>query len=167
MTTESTITDNEDVDPAAEAELTAALEQVLVDGKPLWQVCGWTADQVEGVYSIGYHYYEAGAYEEALKVFKPLVMLNSADVRSWMALGATSQMMNDYTSALESFGYASLLDPQNPKPFFHAMECHIALKNYPAAQTAGEYVLAVAGDSPQNAPLTARTKVLLGALSAK
>jgi type III secretion system low calcium response chaperone LcrH/SycD len=151
----------------AEEKLTRAIEDVVLNGKPVWQICGWKEDQIEGLYAMGYHYFEAGAYEEALKVFKPLVLLDSASARNWTALGAVTQMTGAYESALESFGYAAALDPENPRPFFNALECHIALKNHAKAKEAAEYILAIASGKPEHAALLARAKVFLAALEAK
>ena len=154
-------------DKLAEEQLPKAIKDVLLDGKPVWQVCGWTPEQIEGLYAMGYHYFEAGAYEEALKVFKPLVLLDSSTARNWTALGAATQMTGNYASALESFGYAAALEPENPRPFFNALECHIALKDHAKAKEAAEYIVATAGGKPEHAALVARAKVFLAALEAK
>lgn len=164
-------TTTEEITPAEEQmaidELAQAIEDVVLHGKPIWQVCGWNPEQIEGLYSIGYHYFESGAYEEALKVFKPLVLLDSADSRNWLALGATRQMLGQYESAIESFAPAAVLEPENPKPFFNALECHVALKNYDKAKEAAHYIIAIASDKREHAALIARVKVILGALEAK
>jgi len=141
--------------------------QDVMKGKPVYEVAGWTADQINSLYAKAYHLYKTGAYEEAMKIFRPLLVMDSTDNRIWMGFAACAQMLRQYDEALKGYGYASLLDPENPKPFFHAMECHIALGNLAEAKTAGEYVVGVATDKPELAKILARTQLLLKAIEEK
>lgn len=147
-------------------QILQALQDVM-KGKPMYEVAGWTADQINALYANAYHLYKTGAYEEAMKLFRPLIVMDSTDNRLWMGFGATAQMLREYDEALKGYGYATLLDPENPKPFFHAMECHIALKNYAEAKAAGEYVVGVAEGKAEHEKMLARTNLLLKAIEAK
>ena len=138
--------------------------QEVMKGKPVYELAGLTSQQVNAVYATAYEHYSAGSYEEAMKIFRPLLVMDSTDNRIWMGFAACAQMMSQYEEALKGYGYASVLDPQNPKPFFHAMECHVAMKNFAEAKVAGEYVLGVAGDKPGDEKMIAHTKMLLKAL---
>ena len=150
----------------SQEDITKAVQDVL-NGKPMYQVAGWSKDQIDSLYAAAYHHYQTGAYEEALKIFKPLLVMNSTDNRVWLGYGATAQMLKDHEDALKAYGYASVLDPNDPRPFFHAMECHISLKNFDEAKTAGEYVVAITTDKPEHAKILSRTQLLLKALAEK
>jgi len=152
--------------PISQEDITKAVQDVL-NGKPMYQVAGWSTDQIDALYSAAYHHYQTGAYEEALKIFKPLLVMNSTDNRVWLGYGAAAQMLKDHEDALKAYGYASLLDPNDPRPFFHAMECHISLKNFDEAKTAGEYVVGITSEKPEHAKILARTQLLLKALAEK
>lgn len=152
--------------PISQEDITQAVKDVL-NGKPMYQVAGWSTDQIDALYSAAYHHYQTGAYEEALKIFKPLLVMNSTDNRVWLGYGAAAQMLKDHADALKAYGYASLLDPNDPSPFFHAMECHISLKNFEEAKTAGEYVVGITSEKPEHAKILARTQLLLKALAEK
>lgn len=152
--------------PISQEDITQAVKDVL-NGKPMYQVAGWSTDQIDALYSAAYHHYQTGAYEEALKIFKPLLVMNSTDNRVWLGYGAAAQMLKDHADALKAYGYASLLDPNDPRPFFHAMECHISLKNFEEAKTAGEYVVGITSEKPEHAKILARTQLLLKALAEK
>jgi len=141
--------------------------QDVMKGKPVYEVAGWTTEQINAVYTNAYHLYKAGSYEEAIKIFRPLLVMDSTDNRIWMGFAACAQMLRQFDEALKGYGYASLLDPENPKPFFHAMECHIALKNYAEAKVAGDYVVGVAECKPEHEKMLARTKLLLKAIEAR
>lgn len=149
-----------------EEDLAKAVQDVL-SGKPLYEAAGWNAEQVQSLYTTAYHHYTSGSFQEALEIFKILLVMNSMDNRVWLGFGASAQMLKKHEEALKAYGYASLLDPMNPKPFFHAMECHIALKNFEEAKTAGEYVVGVTTDKPEHAKLLARTQLLLKAIETK
>lgn len=150
----------------SQEDLTKAVEDVL-NGKPLYEVAGWSKEQIDALYSTAYHHYNAGSFTEALEIFKTLLVMNSTDNRVWLGFGAAAQMLKKHEDALKAYGYASLLDPLDPRPFFHAMECHIALKNFEEAKTAGEYVVGVTADNPDLAKTHARAQLLLKAVEAK
>lgn len=152
--------------PISQEDITKAVQDVL-NGKPMYEVAGWSTDQIDALYSAAYHHYQTGAYEEALKIFKPLLVMNSTDNRVWLGYGAAAQMLKNHDDALKAYGYASLLDPNDPRPFFHAMECHISLKNFDEAKTAGEYVVGITSEKPEHAKILARTQLLLKALAEK
>ena len=141
--------------------------QDVMKGKSVYEMAGWTTEQINAVYTNAYHLYKAGSYEEAMKIFRPLLVMDSTDNRIWMGFAACAQMLRQYDEALKGYGYASILDPENPKPFFHAMECHIALKNYSEAKVAGDYVVGVAEGKPEHEKMLARTKLLLKAIEAR
>lgn len=147
--------------------LTKSLEAVLFEGKPMWEVCGWNAEQIEGLYTTGFHLYQSGSYDEALNIFRPLALLDSGEARNWIALGGCHQMKGEYEQALEYYGNAVMIDPSNPRPVFNALECNIALKKYPEAKSSAEYLIAIAADKPEHASLVVRAKVLLGAIQSK
>jgi type III secretion system low calcium response chaperone LcrH/SycD len=147
-------------------DITKAVEDVL-NGKPVYEVAGWSRDQIDALYSAAYHHYQTGSYEEALKIFKPLLVMDSTDNRVWLGYASAAKMLKHYEDALKAYGYASILDPMDARPFFHAMECHIALGNLAEAKTAGEYVVGVATDKPELAKILARTQLLLKAIDEK
>ena len=152
--------------PETEQKIQSAIQDVM-NGKPLYKVAGWTEDQVNTVYTAAYNHYKTGSYEEALKLFRPLIVMNSTDTRVWLGFAASAQMTKNYKDALEGYAYASILNTEDPTPFFHAMECHIALKNFYEAKTAGEYVVGVCEKKPGYEKILDRTKVLLKAIEAR
>lgn len=154
-------------DAAAVDLLTKSLEAVLFEGKPMWEVCGWSEEQIEGLYNTGYHLYQSGAYDQALNIFRPLALLDSGEARNWIAMGGCHQMIGEYEQALEYYGNAVMIDAANPRPVFNALECNIALKKYAEAKSSAEYLIAIASDKPEHASLVVRAKVLLGAIQSK
>ena len=104
-----------------------AANALLKDGATVKEIKGISNEELEAVYSLAFGYYQTGKYDEALKLFKFLVLFDHLNAKFWFGLGAVQQVLKDYKSALASYGYCSFLDLHNPKPQLHAAECFIAL----------------------------------------
>ena len=88
---------------------------------------GITKAEMEAVYSVGFNMYRTGRYDDAEKIFRFLVLFDHLEPKYWMGVGAIQQVRKDYQGAIASYGYASFLDLQNPKPQLHAAECFLAM----------------------------------------
>ena len=88
---------------------------------------GITDAEMEAIYSMGYSFYTTGRYEDAEKVFRFLVLFDHLNPKYWTGLGAVQQSKKLYGDAITSYGYASFLDLDNPKPQYYAAECFLAL----------------------------------------
>ena len=88
---------------------------------------GITDAEMEAIYSMGYSLYNTGRYDDAETVFRFLVLFDHQNPRYWIGLGAVQQVKKQYGDAVTSYGYASFLDLDNPKPQYYAAECFLAL----------------------------------------
>lgn len=88
---------------------------------------GITDAEMEAIYSMGFSFYNTGRYDDAEKVFRFLVLFDHLNAKYWTSLGAVQQVKKLYGDAITSYGYASFLDLDNPKPQYHAAECFLAL----------------------------------------
>lgn len=88
---------------------------------------GITDAEMEAVYSLGFNFYNTGRIEDAAKVFKFLVLFDHMNPKYWTGMGAVQQVNREYQAAVTSYGFASFLDLENPKPQFHAAECYLAM----------------------------------------
>lgn len=100
--------------------------QSLLNGEPLKMAKGIDDAQLNAVYSLGFSYYQTGRYDEALKLFKFLVLMDHLCQKYWTALGSAHQMLKNYDDAIKAFAQAALLDLNNPKPMYYAALCHLA-----------------------------------------
>lgn len=85
-------------------------------------------EAMSALYAIGFQLYENGKYREAIDVFRVLTVLDVSERKYWLGLGASFQMQKDYDCALQSYGYAALLNENDPYAHFHAAECFLAQK---------------------------------------
>ena len=100
---------------------------LVEDNATLKQLNGVSNAELEAVYSLAFGYYRTGKYEEALKLFRFLVLFDHLNAKYWFGLGAVQQVLKDYQGAVVSYGYCSFLKLDNPKPQLHAAECFLAL----------------------------------------
>ena len=114
------------MDKITEEKIAEAAKK-FANGATMKEVRGITNDELEAVYSLGFGYYNTGKFEDAQKLFEFLVLFDHLSSKYWFALGAVQQARKDFQKAIASYGYASFLDLENPKPQFHAAECYLAL----------------------------------------
>ena len=111
-----------------------ALARIKKDGVvTLGELKGMSEKDEEAVYAVGYNLASVGKYEDALKVFRGLVMLDHLDVKYWYALGAVHQQLRQFDKAAQVYQVCMFLDFFDPKPEFHCAECFLALGHADAA----------------------------------
>ena len=105
-----------------------ALERIRKDGAlTLSEMKGMTEGEVESIYAVGYNLASVGKYEDAVKVFRGLVMLDHLEKKHWYGLGAVYQQLRDFEKASQAYRVCMFLDFFDPKPEFHCAECCLAL----------------------------------------
>ena len=119
-----------------EAQIKEAAQKFATGVATMRELKGITKAEMEAVYSVGFNMYRTGRYDDAEKIFRFLVLFDHLEPKYWMGVGAIQQVRKDYNGALASYGYASFLDLQNPKPQLHAAECFLALGDKPNAASA-------------------------------
>ncbi len=88
---------------------------------------GLNDEMIEGMYSFGYRLYNTGKYEQAVQLFRLLVMFDPSQPKFAMGLGACFHMMKDYENAATTYVLCSIIDPLNPLPHYHASDCYVQL----------------------------------------
>jgi len=119
-----------------EAQIKEAAQKFATGFATMRELKGITKAEMEAVYSVGFNMYRTGRYDDAEKIFRFLVLFDHLEPKYWMGVGAIQQVRKDYQGAIASYGYASFLDLQNPKPQLHAAECFLALGDKPNAASA-------------------------------
>jgi type III secretion system low calcium response chaperone LcrH/SycD len=85
-------------------------------------------DKLEGLYGLGFSLYENGKYDDAINIFRLLMMIDKFDYRFAFGLAACFQLAEKPLEAATTYMIASTLDPKNPMPHFHSSECYTSLK---------------------------------------
>jgi type III secretion system low calcium response chaperone LcrH/SycD len=81
------------------------------------------------LYALAHQAYQNNKYKEATQMFSVLCMMNHLERKYWLGLGASLQMEKKYTSALECYGLAVLLNYKEPDAHLYTAECMLALGN--------------------------------------
>ena len=131
-------------------KIAEGIRSLVRDQATLKQIKGVTNDELEAVYSLAFGYYRTGKYDDALKLFKFLVLFDHLNAKFWLGLGAVQQVLKDFQGAVASYGYCSFLNLENPKPQLHAAECFLALGD---KRNAASSLEALNEYCPANTPL--------------
>ena len=108
-------------------KIAEGIRSLVRDKATLKQIKGVTNDELEAVYSLAFGYYRTGKYDDALKLFKFLVLFDHLNAKFWLGLGAVQQVVKDFQGAVASYGYCSFLKLDDPRPQLHAAECFLAM----------------------------------------
>lgn len=129
--------------------LEKAVKEIISGKKTLKDLRGLKNEEMEACYIAAYNFYNHGKLSEALSVFTTLCMFDNLNPKYWMGLGATRQMMKNFSGAVEAYGLAGVLDYTNPKAPFYAADCLMALKQYDRAKMALEAAISIVENGKQ------------------
>lgn len=129
--------------------------------KAVKDTLGINDETAEGIYGQAYLLYNTGRYRDAGEVFRLLVMMNATEPKYLIGLAACYHMMKDYQAAGSTYNLASIIDPENPIPFFHASDCYLQLGDKVSAASMLEMAVKRAGAKPQFATLKQRAEITL------
>lgn len=124
-------------------------------------VLGISDESAEGIYGQAYLLYNTGRYRDAGEVFRLLITLNSTEPKYLIGLAACYHMMKEYQSAGSTYNLASIIDPDNPIPYFHASDCYLQLGDKASAATMLEMAIKRAGEKVQYTTLKQRAEITL------
>lgn len=121
--------------------------------------------ELKKIYSVAYDFYKAGKYQDAESLFQVLCILNHYDTRLFLALGACRQHQENYHLALETYSYASLMLPSDPRFPLHAGECLLHMKEFSTAKQAFICAELLAKTQPGYEALAEKAGVMLAAVT--
>lgn len=134
------------------------------DVKAIKDTLGISDEAAEGIYGQAYLLYNTGRYKDAGEVFRLLIMMDSTQSKYIIGLAACYHMMKDFQSAGSTYNLASIIDPDNPIPYFHASDCYLQLGDKVSAASMLEMAVKRAGSKPQFATLKQRSEITLSTL---
>jgi tetratricopeptide (TPR) repeat protein len=104
----------------AEAFLAAKVAELL-DHVPTFQTLhGLENSSLKALACIAQDVYQQGRYADAEKLFAFLCFHNHYEKRYWLALGASRYKLRRYPAAAQAYGYAHLLDTEDPSALTYA-----------------------------------------------
>lgn len=112
--------------PDSLAALRFKLGEFIIQGGTLGQALAVDSDEYEALYAVAHAAYQAARYQEAADTFGMLVSLSPYQTRFLQAYATSLQMLGRYEDAIVYFSLASMLDLDDPRPFFHIAQCMLA-----------------------------------------
>jgi len=117
------------------------------------------------VYSLAYTYYMTGKYDEALKLFKFLVLFDHMSQKYWTGLGSVYQVQKRWDDAIAAYAQAMVLDVSRPKPIYYAALCYFAKgEKLHAASSIVSFDLVCKGNDPETVKFRAKVDALRAAI---
>jgi type III secretion system low calcium response chaperone LcrH/SycD len=135
---------------------------LLAHGATLKAIKGYTDEEFEALYTLGYNLYNQGKFAEALQAFGFLLMHDQLERRYYKAFGSCQQMLKQYEEAIRNYSMASILDLTDPEPTFHTAECMVGLGMTEEAVEALDIVVRQTKDKPDYKVMHERAKAMIG-----
>lgn len=108
-------------------------EYYLSQGGVLADALNMRKEELDAIYALAFEKYQGGNFKQALTLFQLLCHCNHFEAKFMLGLGACRQGLKEYTLAGETYSFAALIHPMDPRFPYHAAECHLALGNWMAA----------------------------------
>ena len=128
------------------------------------KIFGVNDSSVQGMYGQAHRFYSQGKYNEALDLFRLLILLENSEIKYFMGASACLHMLKEYSSAVQTYMICGIMDPKDPRPHYHAADCHMKLGDKFAAVVSLEMALARAGEKPEFIQLKERAQLLIAGL---
>lgn len=119
---------------------------------------------IEAIYSQAYNLYNQGKYKEASYIFRLLMLLDPTTAKHILGLAACMHRSKDYMNAANMYFLCAALDPTNPLPHYHSVDCYLQMEALPLAISSLETTIKVCGTQPQYAILKERAELLKSSL---
>jgi len=133
-------------------ELSSAVNEIagnLKAGMSPQESTGLDPQFLESLYAQAYHLYNTGKYIEAAHIFRTLILMNSMEFKFVLGLAACHHLLKEYENAIKIYTICSVLDPNDPLPYYHTSDCYIKMQDYLSALICLEMTLKAAGERPE------------------
>ena len=139
---------NHQLSPEEQARMKQVLLKI-VEEKAFFKDAFNISDKImETCYSHAYNLFQAGKYQEAVKIFDALKEIDFKNPRYSLATGACYHYLKDYNQAIANYYICKEIDVFNPIPSFHLYDCLMQLNQPQLAAHALAEVIARCADDP-------------------
>lgn len=120
--------------------------------------------QLEGLYAQAYNFYQTGRYKDAVQIFRLLMMFNPNEAKYCLGLAACYHLLKEYDNAVQIYTMLSIIETENPIPFYHMSDCYIAMNDTLSAIVSLEMALSRVRGRAEFKMLEDRASLTLDAL---
>ncbi len=145
--------------------ITTIMDRMIVEGMSPKQAINISDDTMEGFYTEGQRLYSSGKYEDALRMFRFLTLLDPTRIRYILGMAACQHMRGKYIGAAQLYQMCGLADPTDPIPHFHMADCYLKLDMIAVAVHCLKTTVRYCGGEPKYAKIRDRAKMMIKELS--
>lgn len=109
----------------------------------LQTIFGFSNETLISIYKLAADLFQKGHFEDALAIFTFLSTMAPHVTSYWVAQGVCLQSLNRNEEAIVAFTAAKLLNPSDPVPLSHLIECYLSLKDHEKAKMEQEELKAI------------------------
>lgn len=117
------------------------LKKEFSAGKSGQEIMGWSDESMAEFYGAACKLFKYKRYTDSANAFLYLVTLNSYKYDYWLGLGMSTQMCQDFESAIEAYEMAVICELDNPVPYFYLAKCFFAINDRENAMNALDLAL--------------------------
>lgn len=136
------------------------LEDVYIKGMTHADVIGLDQEFLDGLFSMGYYYYNHGKYKEAQTFFCYLTFLNDKESKYFFSAASAFHMQKDYGSAIAFYRRCTSLDWKHPMPWYYLTDCYWKIQDYPNAVMSIQHFITRAKHDEKYHTLCERAEIL-------
>jgi len=125
---------------------------------------GLSDAMVEGLYSQAYRLYNTGRYNDAIQLFRLLIMIDSTEAKYSMGLAACFHMLKEYQSAVSTYALCGIIDPDSPVPHYHSSDCYMQMGDPVSAIISLEMAIKRTANKPEFQTLKDRALMTIESL---
>ena len=107
--------------------ITTLASNIMEKGMLPKDAMGLSQEMVDGLYSFAYRLYNTGKYDQAMQLFRLLIMLDPTMGKYMLGLAACFHMQKEYEEAATCYILCSLVDDKDPIPHYHTSDCYMQL----------------------------------------
>ncbi|MBS4164091.1 Uncharacterized protein PRO82_001407 [Candidatus Protochlamydia amoebophila] len=142
--------------PNMQKKTEEAIGKILGGNIPPKEALGFDENAMNQIYRHGFNEFQAGRYDEALKIFTFLRQIDVGNFDYSFAIAACHQFKQEYSEAAANYIICTYIDRLNPVPHFHLYDCFVKL-NFPmSALKAIKETIALAELNPRDSELKER-----------
>jgi len=135
------------------------IDNIMNKGMLPQHAVGIDDTDMEKLYAQAYQLYQTGKYDDARNVFASLLGINAMEPKYLFAHAACSHMLGEYDLAAKTYTHTSMLDADNPIPYYHSADCYIKLEDKISALVALKLVIKRSKDKPEYATIKDRAEL--------
>lgn len=124
------------------------------------EALGFSADIMGALEGMAYNYYNAGKYNEAIRTYKTLRILDPMQYKYTLGIALAFHRMEMFYEALANYALSSHLAPNDPFPYFHMADCLLKMNNKKGAMQALKKAVNRSGDMQEFADIKKRAKMI-------